>query len=108
MNELDEGDVKTLRAMTMEQRLKRGLDFMEHARQFKIASVRAHHPGWTHEKVMDEVRRWGPRWNETGRAIRAVAIAACGRYPATANCISPVRSTTFEASRISNPVMPPS
>ena len=58
MNELDEEDVKTLRAMTMEQRLKRGLDFMEQTRQFKIASVRIHHPGWTEESVMNEVRRW--------------------------------------------------
>ncbi len=58
MNELDEGDVKTLRAMTMEQRLKRGLEFMEQARQFKITSVRIHHPGWSREKVMNEVRRW--------------------------------------------------
>ena len=58
MNELDEEDVKTLRAMTMGQRLKRGLDFMEQARQFKIASVRVHHSGWSEEKIMDEVRSW--------------------------------------------------
>ena len=58
MNELDEGDVKILRAMTMEQRLKRGLDFMEQARQFKIESVRIHHPGWSQKKVTNEVRRW--------------------------------------------------
>jgi hypothetical protein len=58
MDELDEEDGKVLRAMTMEPRLKRGLDFMEGARQFKIASVRVHHPGWSEEKVMDEGRRW--------------------------------------------------
>jgi len=26
--------------------------------QFKIESVRIHHPGWSEEKVMNEVRRW--------------------------------------------------
>lgn len=58
MKELDPDDVKALRVMTMEQRLKRGLDFMEQTRQFKIASVHVHHPGWGEEKVMNEVRRW--------------------------------------------------
>ena len=58
MNALDEGDIKTLRAMKMEQRLKRRLDFMEQARQLKIASVRIHYAGWSQEKVMNEVRRW--------------------------------------------------
>jgi hypothetical protein len=55
---MDSEDVKALCAMTMEQRLKRGFDFMEQARQLKIASVRVHHPGWSEEKVMKEVRRW--------------------------------------------------
>jgi hypothetical protein len=58
MKGLDSDDVKALRTMTMEERLKRGLDFMEQTRQFKIASVRVHHPGWSEEKVMHEVRRW--------------------------------------------------
>jgi hypothetical protein len=58
MDEIDEDDVKALRAMTMEKKLKRGLDFMERTRQFKIASVRVHHPGWSEERVMNEVRRW--------------------------------------------------
>jgi len=58
MDATDEADVKAVCAMTMEQRLKRGLDFMEQARQFKIASVRVHHPGWKEENVMNEVRRW--------------------------------------------------
>jgi hypothetical protein len=44
--------------MTIWQRLKRALDFMEQTRQFKIASVRVHHPGWSEEKVMNEVHRW--------------------------------------------------
>ena len=55
---MDPDDIKALRAMTLAQRLKRGLDFMEQARQFKIASVRVHHPGWSDEEVMNEVRRW--------------------------------------------------
>ena len=42
---LDPDDAKALRAMTIEQRLKRALDFIEQTRQFKIASVRVHHPG---------------------------------------------------------------
>ena len=51
-------DVKAVRAMTPEQRLARGLEFIRQARQFKILSVRVHHPGWSEEKVMNEVRRW--------------------------------------------------
>jgi hypothetical protein len=27
-------------------------------RQFRIESVRIHHPGWSEEKGMNEVRRW--------------------------------------------------
>ncbi len=51
-------DMKALRAMTPAQRLKRGLDFIEQARQFKAASVLVHHPSWTEEKVWAEVGRW--------------------------------------------------
>jgi hypothetical protein len=55
---MDEEDVKALRALTLQQRLNGALDFTAQTRQFKIASVRFHHPGWTEEKVMNEVRRW--------------------------------------------------
>jgi hypothetical protein len=55
---MDPEDVKAVRAMTPEQRLARGLEFIRAARQFKIQSVRVHHPGWSEEKVMNEVRRW--------------------------------------------------
>jgi hypothetical protein len=51
-------DMAAYRAMTPEQRLARGLEFIGQARQFKILSVRVHHPGWSEEKVMNEVRRW--------------------------------------------------
>ena len=55
---MDAEDAEAYRKMTPSERLKRGFDFMEQARQLKIASVRVHHPGWREEKVMDEVRRW--------------------------------------------------
>jgi hypothetical protein len=55
---MDPEDVKAYRAMTAEQRLKRALEFIRQVRQFKILSVRVHHPGWSEEKVIDEVRRW--------------------------------------------------
>ncbi|PYI91312.1 MAG: hypothetical protein DME97_13550 [Verrucomicrobia bacterium] len=59
--EPDEDDVKALRAMTLQQRLEGALDFTNQVRQFKMTSTRAHHPGWTEEKVMDELRRWVSR-----------------------------------------------
>ncbi len=55
---MDPEDVRALRAMIPEQRLARGLEFIRQVRQFKILSVRVHHPGWNEEKVMNEVRRW--------------------------------------------------
>lgn len=58
MSVLDDEDIKALRAMAPDQRLKRGLDFIAQARRFKVESVRVHHPGWSEEKVMNEVRRW--------------------------------------------------
>jgi hypothetical protein len=42
------------------------------ARQFKIVSVRVHHPGWSEEKVMDEASL-GAQWHEAGRALRSLA-----------------------------------
>jgi len=44
--------------MTLENRFNRGLEFMGKVYTFKVASVRAHHPGWSEEKIMNEVRRW--------------------------------------------------
>jgi hypothetical protein len=55
---MDPEDIGALRAMTPEQRLARGLEFIRQARQFKILSVRVHHPGWSEERVMNDVRRW--------------------------------------------------
>ena len=55
---MDPEDIAVYRVMTPEQRLKRALEFIRQVRQFKILSVRVHHPGWSEEKVMDEVRRW--------------------------------------------------
>jgi hypothetical protein len=55
---MDTEDVAAYRAMTPEQRLTRGREFIRRVRQFKIESVRVHHPGWSEEKVMEEVSRW--------------------------------------------------
>ncbi len=54
----DPDDIAALRAMTLQQRLERGLRFTEAARRFKIESVRVRHPGWSEEKVQAEARRW--------------------------------------------------
>jgi len=50
---MDPEDIAAYRVMTPEQRLKRALEFIRQVRQFKILSVRVHHPGWSEEKVMD-------------------------------------------------------
>jgi hypothetical protein len=55
---MDPEDVEAYRAMTLQERLLRSLEFTGRIREFKIECVRMHHPGWTEEKVMDEVRRW--------------------------------------------------
>ncbi len=60
---MDTEDVAAYRAMTPQEKLTRALKFTERIRKFKIESVRVHHPGWSEEKVMGEVRRWGPQWN---------------------------------------------
>ena len=54
-SEIDPEDVKALRTA---QRPERGFRFIEEARQFKAAAVRVHHPGWSEEKVKNEVHRW--------------------------------------------------
>lgn len=55
---LDQEDVQALRKMNLQQRAGRVLDFIARAREFKIMAVRAHHPGWSEEKLMNEVQRW--------------------------------------------------
>jgi hypothetical protein len=55
--ESDPDDVRALRAMTLQERLDRVLEFTHKVRQFKMESIRAHHPGWSEEKVMNELRR---------------------------------------------------
>ena len=57
-NKLDLKDLKVLRKMTPTQRLKRGLRFMEEARQFKGAALRVHHPGWTDEQIRRGMAKW--------------------------------------------------
>ncbi len=55
---MDPEDIAVYRRMTPQRRLESGLRFIQLARQFKIESVRVHHPGWSEEKVQAEVRRW--------------------------------------------------
>ena len=55
---MDPEDIAAYRRVTPEQRLARSLGFILRVRQFKIESVRIHRPGWSEEKVMNEVRRW--------------------------------------------------
>ena len=55
---MDPEDIAAYHRMTPQQRLERGLRFIQLARQFKIESVRVHHPGWSGKKVQAEVRRW--------------------------------------------------
>jgi len=59
---MDPEDVAAYRAMTPEQRLGRALEFIRQIREFKNLSVRVHHPGWSEEKVKNEVRRWVGDW----------------------------------------------
>jgi len=59
--EPDPDDVRALRAMTLQERLDRALDFTHEVREFKIASIRAHHPGWSDERVRNELRHWVSR-----------------------------------------------
>lgn len=55
---MDPEDVEAYRAMTLQERLTRSLEFTGRIRAFKIECARTHHPGWGEEKVMNEVRRW--------------------------------------------------
>jgi hypothetical protein len=55
---MDAEDIAAYRAMMPQEKLTRALKFTERIRQFKIESVRVHHPGWSEAKVMEEVRRW--------------------------------------------------
>jgi hypothetical protein len=64
--EPDPDDVRALRAMTLQERLERGLEFTHKVRQFKIDSIRAHHPGWNEERVMNELRQWTVRGMNPG------------------------------------------
>ena len=48
--------VKALRKMTLERRLRNGLEFMEQIRQLKAAALRARHPTWTPKQVDEALR----------------------------------------------------
>jgi hypothetical protein len=55
---MDPEDVKALRRMAPAQRLERGLQFTEQARELKAASLHVHHPGWTEEQITRGVALW--------------------------------------------------
>jgi hypothetical protein len=55
---MDPEDVRAYRAMTLQERLTRSLEFTGRIRASKSKCVRTHHPGWSEEKTMNEVRRW--------------------------------------------------
>jgi hypothetical protein len=50
--------VKALRKMTLAQRLRNGLEFMEQMRQLKAAALRARHPTWTPEQIAQALRQF--------------------------------------------------
>jgi hypothetical protein len=50
--------VKALRKMTLAERLRNGLEFMEQLRKLKAAALRARHPTWTPEEVAQAVRQF--------------------------------------------------
>jgi hypothetical protein len=49
---------KALRRMTLAQRLRNGLEFMEQMRQLKAAALRARHPSWTPGQVAQALRQF--------------------------------------------------
>jgi hypothetical protein len=51
-------DIAAYRAMTPNSDSSVLWSYPAGSRQFKILSVRVHHPGWSDEKVIDEVGRW--------------------------------------------------
>jgi len=51
---MDPEEIAAYRRMTPEQRRARGLGLIRRVHQFKIESVRIHHPGWSEEKVMNK------------------------------------------------------
>jgi len=48
--------VKALRRMTPEERLRTGFAFMEEMRQLKTAALRAQHPEWNEEQTAQALR----------------------------------------------------
>lgn len=48
--------VKALRRMTLAERLRAGLNFMEEMRQLKAAALRAQHPDWSESDVSRALR----------------------------------------------------
>lgn len=55
---LDPEQVKVLRAMTPEQRLRAAEELYDFAREFKSAVLRKDHPEWTPEQIRRAVNEW--------------------------------------------------
>ncbi|MFC1822571.1 hypothetical protein ACFL9T_07675 [Thermodesulfobacteriota bacterium] len=47
---------RILKTMTPSQKLKVAMDLYYSARELKAAGLRAQHPGWTEERIREEVR----------------------------------------------------
>lgn len=56
--ELDPEQIKALRKMTLAQRLKIALQFMEEMRQLKAAALRAQHSDWTEKQIARALREF--------------------------------------------------
>lgn len=50
--------IRTLRAMTPEQKLRAAEGLYDSARELKAAVLRADHPEWTEEQIQRTVRDW--------------------------------------------------
>lgn len=49
-------EIRILRAMTPEQKLRAAEEMYRAALEIKAAALRAHHPDWSEEKIQREVR----------------------------------------------------
>jgi hypothetical protein len=49
--------IKAMRRLTSEQRLKIGMQFIRAGRRFKRAALRKQHPDWSENEVAEEMRR---------------------------------------------------
>ena len=48
---------RILKSMTASQKLKVAMDLYASARELKSAGLRYHHPDWTKQRILEEVRK---------------------------------------------------